>query len=86
MDPNYDLDRHFTEEEDKKLSQVNGDADWKKLESEFPGRKSQTLSNRWRLLASEDQILQHCQSNLKRKLTSDINKDDVVIRRVKHKG
>jgi hypothetical protein len=80
LDPNYEFDKHFTQEEDARLSQLHGNTvDWKAQEQHFPGRLSQSLIKRWKELVSTEQLADDYSRNLKRKF-KEFNQEDVVVR------
>ena len=79
MDPSYDLDKHYTPEEDEKLKLLTGDVDWKETEKEFPGRLSQSLAKRWKDLVSKEKVVEQVSQSLKRKF-KDVDQNDVVLR------
>ena len=79
LDPSYELDKHFTPEEDLQLKQLKGTVNWKETEKDFPGRLSQTLAKRWKELVSKEEVVEERSRNLKRKF-KDFDQDDVVLR------
>lgn len=79
LDPSYELDKHYTPEEDAKLKQLKGTVDWKVAEKDFPGRLSQSLAKRWKDLVSKQEVVEELSRNLKRKF-KDFDEDDVVLR------
>lgn len=79
LDPSYELDKHYTPEEDAKLKQLKGTVDWKVAEKDFPGRLSQSLAKRWKYLVSKKEVVEELSRNLKRKF-KDFDEDDVVLR------
>mmetsp|Transcript_22754 Transcript_22754/g.37680 ORF Transcript_22754/g.37680 Transcript_22754/m.37680 type:complete len:414 (-) Transcript_22754:53-1294(-) len=81
LDPNYDLDKQFTPEEDHKLRQLHASSDWKGAEKQFPGRLSQSLTKRWKELVSEEKVVEDYSRTLKRKQFNEFDHDDVVVRR-----
>lgn len=83
MDPSYDLDKHFTPEEDEKLKQlkINSTFDWKDAEKQFPGRLSQSLTKRWKELVSKEDVVEDYSRNLKRKKFNEFDESQVVVRR-----